>query len=344
MKKSQFVTILILFIAASVLVVMGCLTAKTKQPDDIAKKYQESLKGETIEPIATLVPTENPDATPDETGTTPEPGSTETPKPTEAPTENPGVVVFPKINNADFLKYENDFDSFSTAWIDKTATQMATGYITPGCLEKLKGISYVYYTNVDKPDYEIYVTFSMHYEYGYTMKVLDLLDQFEIKAVFFVSAQYIEENPEIVKEIAKRGHTFGNRPYIENSQLKNMTSEQFADEILNVEKAYRKIFGENSRMYLYRCDYFSNRTLHVAEALGYTVVFRTYTYYQTYSAFGEDISVENLAKRFNERGLYKGSVDEFVCEKKVYEALSTFFQYGKDEECKFKLVERKIGV
>lgn len=343
MKKSQLITIILLFVAATVLIVMGCLVSKDKKPAEVAKKYQ-TLSGTTLSPIEPDDDIIDPDATATEAPTL-EPGATASPTPVPTPTTVPDKAYFPEIKNSDFLQYNNKFDSFSTGWIDKTADKVATGYITSGCLERLSGIQYVYYTNQDSTEsYDIYVTFSMHYEYGYTTKILDLLDEYNIKAVFFVSADYISENSEIVKEIAKRGHVIGNRPFIDNDDLEAMSSEQFAEELLKVEKEYQKIFGEKERMYLYRCDYFSNRTLHVAEALGYTVVFRTYSYYQTYSAYGKNISVADLAKRFNERGLYKGSVDEFVCEQKVYEALPTFFQYGKDEECTFKLVERKIGL
>ncbi len=338
MKRSQFITIFILLVVATVLIVVGSIGGKN--PKD-ATDDSESVVKATLKPIEIPDETAAPESdTPTET---PSDGTVD-PNATPAPTSTPELqeIEFPTIRNADFTKYSNDFDNFSTAWIDKTATASATGYITSGTLERLKDIDYVYYTNVDSTEsWDIFVTFSMHYEYGYTVKTLDLLREKGVKAVFFVSAEYIKENPEIVKQIVEEGHLLGNRPYITESAMKAMTPEQFAAKLLEVEKEYRKLFGEDKRMYLFRTDFFSNRILHVAEAMGYTVVFRTYTFYQTYGAYGENISVEDLAKRFNERGLYKGSVDEFSCEEKVYKALGTFLQYGLDEEVSFKLVERK---
>lgn len=184
----------------------------------------------------------------------------------------------------------------------------------------------------------------MHYEYGYTNKILDLLKEKGVPAVFFVSAQYIKENPEIVRRIAAEGHILGNRPIIDENEVQTLTPEQFAKKLIEVETEYQKIFGPTERMYLYRADFFSNRSLHVAEALGYTVVLRTYTYYQTYYAYGAEKTKDKdfLASRFNERGLYKGSVDEFVVEPECYNALGKFLQHGIDENVTFKLVERKI--
>ena len=42
-----------------------------------------------------------------------------------------------------------------------------------------------------------------------TMKLLDLLDKYDAKATFFVVGDFIEANPEVLQEEAKRGHTIG---------------------------------------------------------------------------------------------------------------------------------------
>src|ERR1700720_1215684 len=43
-----------------------------------------------------------------------------------------------------------------------------------------------------------------------TPKLLDLLDRYKARATFFVIGRYIRECPELVREIAARGHVVGN--------------------------------------------------------------------------------------------------------------------------------------
>ncbi|UMX47871.1 MAG: polysaccharide deacetylase family protein [Candidatus Nealsonbacteria bacterium DGGOD1a] len=47
----------------------------------------------------------------------------------------------------------------------------------------------------------------------FTVKTLDLLDEYSVKASFFVLGQNAEKFPDIVKEIYKRGHLIGNHSY-----------------------------------------------------------------------------------------------------------------------------------
>lgn len=42
-----------------------------------------------------------------------------------------------------------------------------------------------------------------------TPKLLDLLDKYDVKATFFVVGDFIEQNPDVLKEEAERGHTIG---------------------------------------------------------------------------------------------------------------------------------------
>jgi peptidoglycan/xylan/chitin deacetylase (PgdA/CDA1 family) len=56
----------------------------------------------------------------------------------------------------------------------------------------------------------IFLTFDDGPEPGMTEKVLDLLDDFEIKATFFVIAEKARKYPTLLKEIQARAHSIGN--------------------------------------------------------------------------------------------------------------------------------------
>jgi polysaccharide deacetylase family protein (PEP-CTERM system associated) len=63
-----------------------------------------------------------------------------------------------------------------------------------------------------------------------TLRVLDLLDQYRIKATFFVLGWIAERQPEIVREVARRGHEIANRGYYHRS-IRQMSPAEFKDDL-----------------------------------------------------------------------------------------------------------------
>lgn len=56
----------------------------------------------------------------------------------------------------------------------------------------------------------IYLTFDMGYEAGYTEKILEVLKQNDVKATFFITAHYLNTQPELTKRMIDEGHIVGN--------------------------------------------------------------------------------------------------------------------------------------
>ena len=57
----------------------------------------------------------------------------------------------------------------------------------------------------------VYLTFDLGYEAGYTSKILEILKQNEVKATFFITAHYLNTQPELVKQMIDEGHIVGNQ-------------------------------------------------------------------------------------------------------------------------------------
>ena len=53
------------------------------------------------------------------------------------------------------------------------------------------------------------IAFQAGYEAGYTEQVLDILKQYDVKATFFVTMEYVSKNPDIVKRMIDEGHEIG---------------------------------------------------------------------------------------------------------------------------------------
>ncbi len=56
----------------------------------------------------------------------------------------------------------------------------------------------------------LYLTFDEGYEAGYTSKILDTLKQNDVTATFFITAHYVNTQPELVKRMIDEGHIVGN--------------------------------------------------------------------------------------------------------------------------------------
>lgn len=348
MKKSQFITIFIMLVVASVLICTGCFLEGPKVfsgnsggSGDITMintpaptKDREPQEEPTVNPGETAVPTEEPTPTPVQTPT-PTPDQS-TPEPTFP------AIAFPQIQNVSYMGYDSSCDYFNTYWKTGEDNQNSA-VIKDSTLKRIKAVEgyYVFYEKGNNDEWVHRMTFSLSTETGYTGKILDLLARYGIKATFFVTKEYIAGNPDLVRRMKNEGHLIGNRGIVNTSVIKTLTPETFAEGLLAVEQEYQKLFGATERMYLFRPEYFSERLLVTAKDMGYTVVFRTYTYYSEDTKPFIAKGPEALADWFSERGGYNGSVSELVSNKDCYEALEYFIPHAQQQGISFRLIQRK---
>ena len=66
----------------------------------------------------------------------------------------------------------------------------------------------------NKESKNVYLTFDLGYEAGYTAKILDTLKANKVPACFFITAHYLNTQPYLVQRMIDEGHTLGNHsPY-----------------------------------------------------------------------------------------------------------------------------------
>jgi polysaccharide deacetylase family protein (PEP-CTERM system associated) len=87
-----------------------------------------------------------------------------------------------------------------------------------------------------------WANFEPRYEQN-TLKTLDLLDQFETKATFFVLGWIAEQNPRLVREIAARGHEVASRGFYHRS-LKNLANEEFREDLRRTNRVLEDASGQ----------------------------------------------------------------------------------------------------
>lgn len=124
----------------------------------------------------------------------------------------------------------------------------------------------------------IWLTFDEGYENGYTEKILDVLKEKNVRAVFFVTYDYARDNPELIRRMIDEGHTVGNHTWSHPS-LPECSIEEMRRELSDTHDYIKREFGYD--MYVMRPPKgeFSERVLECAKELGYTTVLWSFAYF-----------------------------------------------------------------
>jgi peptidoglycan-N-acetylmuramic acid deacetylase len=125
---------------------------------------------------------------------------------------------------------------------------------------------------------KIYLTFDCGYELGYTAKILDTLDRKQVKAAFFITGQFIQTQPDLVKRMQRSGHLVCNHT-LNHPDLSTLSQDKFNQEIKSLEQKYFELTGVQMPKYLRPpMGNYSPATLKWTSELGYTTVFWSMAY------------------------------------------------------------------
>jgi peptidoglycan/xylan/chitin deacetylase (PgdA/CDA1 family) len=83
----------------------------------------------------------------------------------------------------------------------------------------------------------------------HTPKVLDLLDEAGVKATFFVIGEKVEAHPELVREIASRGHALGVHGHTHDRFLSLRSPKRVAEDLRLAIDAVERATGERPLLY-----------------------------------------------------------------------------------------------
>lgn len=129
----------------------------------------------------------------------------------------------------------------------------------------------------------LYLTFDCGYENGNTPAILAALKKHEVPATFFAVGSFLQENPELAKQILAEGHTIGNHTmhHLDMSKMTDLAS--FEKEIKDLENICREITGQEvSKYYRPPQGKYSETNLQMAQQLGYQTFFWSLAYVDWY--------------------------------------------------------------
>ncbi|MBR6789955.1 MAG: polysaccharide deacetylase family protein [Oscillospiraceae bacterium] len=155
-------------------------------------------------------------------------------------------------------------------------------------------------------EHVLYLTFDCGYENGCTPMILDTLKQKDVKAVFFVTLDYIKSEPELIKRMIDEGHIIGNHSD-KHPSFPDVDTARREQEIRNVDGYLAEHFGYTG-MNLFRppAGEFSEQVLAQMQAMGYKTVFWSYAYkdWDPNNQMGPEKAFEKVSGALHDGAIY----------------------------------------
>lgn len=204
----------------------------------------------------------------------------------EEPEEEPVPEEPEQIENdiAELEELSPYFQEFADLGSEQVLWGPGTNYNENGtpiaCVDlqkKYGGFAADFYRDGDEHDKKVYLTFDEGYENGYTARILDILKEKGVSAVFFITLSYAKSEPELVKRMIDEGHVVGNHS-ARHPNMTNITMEEAYAEVADLHKYVSENF--NYDMYLFRPPEgaFSERTLALLQKMNYRTVCWSFAY------------------------------------------------------------------
>ncbi len=230
----------------------------TLEKDD---NYPSGISGESLKSNNT----ESTEKIPDETA--------EDIAPHDEPIENMGVN--PEDKSLDFERLKNTDNTKKSWWIRLNSENKPTE-IPDEIALLISEYDGIYLGNTEEK--AVYLTFDEGYENGYTPSILDSLKKYGVKALFFVTGSYVQNNKELVERMISEGHEIGSHT-VKHPSLPDIDDEQLEEELLEFEKTFHGEFGKGFRFLRPPKGEYSERTLAAAQMLEYKTVFWSFAYH-----------------------------------------------------------------
>lgn len=123
----------------------------------------------------------------------------------------------------------------------------------------------------------VYLTFDLGYEAGYTSKILEILKNNNVKATFFITAHYVNTQPDLVKQMIDEGHIVGNHT-VNHKSMPSCSLETINKEVMNLHSAISEKFGYEMKFIRPPKGEYSERTVAYTNTLGYKTVMWSFAY------------------------------------------------------------------
>lgn len=284
----------IIALLLSVLMLLSCVAGCSKPaqestdgstestaPSETQGSTEETSGGETTEN------TEPDNTQPSVTDPAPTDPAPTDPAPTDpAPTE-PGPTEPAPTEPEPTVPERNPGDIYSRAELEAMDTKVNGWGLGPHTDSEKRPVDAVkaqdkygkydaYY--IGPSDGKIYLTFDEGYENGYTSRILDVLKEKNVKAVFFITMPYAKSQPELVQRMIDEGHIVGNHT-VKHKSMPTLSIDTMIDEVMGLHDYVKEHFGYEMTLFRPPMGEYSQQSLAVLQNLGYKTVEWSFAYF-----------------------------------------------------------------
>ena len=125
--------------------------------------------------------------------------------------------------------------------------------------------------SVNRPDKVVALGINCAWDENDIPQILQVLEEKQVKATFFIVGEWAEQYPESVREIHMAGHEIGNHSY-SHPDMTTLSSDKIAEDILRAETLLESLTGVKPNLFRPPSGAYNNRVVETAQGLGYQVV------------------------------------------------------------------------
>lgn len=145
---------------------------------------------------------------------------------------------------------------------------------------------------------QIALTFDAGWLYENTEALLNLLDEYNVKATFFVRGLWVKEHPDLATEIVNRGHALENHS-LTHGHMSTMTDAEVENEIRGTTDMIRETTGYLTQLFRPPYGEYDKRILRILKEEGYpyTILWTVDSYDWAEELNGVKITKDYLVNR-----------------------------------------------
>lgn len=122
--------------------------------------------------------------------------------------------------------------------------------------------------SVSTEEKKVALTFDVSLGNDNIAKILDILDEYNVKATFFLVGRWIDDNKEMTKEIYKRGHEIGNHSD-KHPEMTRISKDKLLQDIMRCESKIISITGQGTKLFRAPSGAYNDMVIETAEQAGF---------------------------------------------------------------------------
>jgi len=156
---------------------------------------------------------------------------------------------------------------------------------------------------------QIALTFDAGWLYENTEALLNLLDEYDVKATFFVRGLWVKEHPDLATEIINRGHALENHS-LTHGHMSTMTDAEVENEIRATTDIIRETTGYLPQLFRPPYGEYDKRILRILKEEGYpyTILWTVDSYDWAEELNGVKITKDYLVNRVLDKASDNGII------------------------------------